>query len=74
MSCLHLNCLRIDTTCDNVLIDINYQCSECGKVLSIEEYKQVLKDNCSWCEGSGYHEDQGEKYYCGCQRLEEVKD
>lgn len=66
MDCKHLECEIIYTRESEIIIDTNYQCRECGKIISEEKYQEILTYNCSWCNGSGECEIQGDKYNCGC--------
>lgn len=71
MKCKHVNCNKVNTYegIEMIIVDTNYQCAECGKILSPDEYQDILTDDCSWCNGSGEHEMQGEKYTCGCRKI-----
>lgn len=68
MSCEHRNASKIHTY-EGVamkIIDTNYQCSECGRIMKHDEYQNILINNCSNCNGIGEHTDGYEKYKCVC--------
>lgn len=62
----HLQCTKIYTRENGIIIYEAYQCHICGKIMTVAEYQKVLTDNCSLCNEEGYHEEQGEKYNCEC--------
>ena len=42
--CIHLNCNKIHTRYKLEIIDTNYQCLNCGKILSIEQHQTIFAD------------------------------
>ena len=67
--CTHVNCTKIYTKENGVIIDTKYQCHKCGEIISIEEYQDIRHDNCEQCNGSGTMIEQGELYICSCVLL-----
>lgn len=56
--CKHQICNKIN---DNI-----WKCDECGSILNLKEYQEILSDNCPFCNGNGEFEDFGDTYTCGC--------
>ena len=68
MNCEHGNTSKIHTYegIEMKIIDTNYQCFDCGKIMTRDEYQDILLSHCSNCNGTGEHTDGYDKYKCGC--------
>ena len=68
MNCEHRNAVPVHTYegIEMKIIDTNYQCTGCGKIMTQDEYQDILIDNCSNCNGTGMHTDGYDEYKCIC--------
>ena len=68
MNCEHRECTKIYTYVgiDMEIVDTNYQCNKCAKILNKEQYQDIITGFCSNCNGSGEHTDGYDFYKCGC--------
>lgn len=63
----YINYEEINTRLDGKIIDTNYQCTQCANIIDTETMQEFLTDDCTLCDGNGYHIEQGHSYKCGCK-------